>query len=102
MKIFDPNDADTWPLNMQLSEVAQVLRFKDAQVIRGMTEMPEADGGLPCLIVGAGKRRTRLVRRDDLVAFMARTTVGGLNGAVPIKSRTRKAAPMPMITFLDM
>lgn len=88
--VFSPNDAkkmipasvidlsapETWPVLMELAEVAQALRYDDEDTVRDITNMPVDEGGLRYLSIGAGrKRRKRLVLKVDLLEFLSRNSV---------------------------
>jgi hypothetical protein len=75
MKGFKPNDFETWPVLLELTEVAVVLRYKNHRTIRALTNRPPEDGGLQYVEVGAGKRKKRMVHRDDLAEFVGRRLI---------------------------
>jgi hypothetical protein len=82
MSDFDPKNPDSWPLWLELKEVAQVLRYRDVGSVRALTDKAVSLGGLPYRKEG----RRRVVSRADLLAYMNR----------PIENATvRVAAPKP-------
>jgi hypothetical protein len=56
---FIPHNPETWPSNMELPEVAQVLRYQDQNSIWELTNIPMEEGGLRYLSLGSGKVRKR-------------------------------------------
>lgn len=74
--VIDLRAPEAWPAVMELAEVAIVLRYADEDTVRDLTDLPFDEGGLRYISIGAGrKRRKRLVRKGDLLDFMARNSV---------------------------
>jgi hypothetical protein len=53
--IFNPSDPETWAVNMELSEVAQVLRYQDQNSVWELTNIPVEEGGLRYLRLAQGR-----------------------------------------------
>lgn len=74
--VIDLSAPETWPVLMELAEVAQALRYDDEDTVRDITNVPVDEGGLRYLSIGAGrKRRKRLVLKVDLLEFLSRNSV---------------------------
>lgn len=65
---FNPKDPDTWPLLLELKEVAKVLRYKDVDSVRALTDKAVSVGGLGWVREG----RRRMVKKESLLAYMNR------------------------------
>ncbi len=85
---FNPNDPDTWPLRLTLSEVAKVLRYKDVDSIRALTDKPVTLGGLPYRKEG----RRRMVSKPDLLMYLNRPADNAKVEAPQSKPTRRKSA----------
>lgn len=91
--VIDLRAPEAWPAVMELTEVAVVLRYADEDTVRDLTDLPFDEGGLRYISIGAGrKRRKRLVRKVDLLDFMARNSVTPTRPEV-VKPKRRKPEP---------
>lgn len=57
---------------MSFEQVARILHYKDTGTVRRLTNLHPDAGGLPYVEFGCGRRKMRLVRREDLIAFIER------------------------------
>jgi hypothetical protein len=90
---IDLRAPEAWPAVMELAEVAIVLRYADEDTVRDLTDLPFDEGGLRYISIGAGrKRRKRLVRKGDLLDFMARNSVTPTRPEIA-KPKRRKPEP---------
>jgi hypothetical protein len=72
---------------MELSEVAQVLRYQDQNSVWELTNIPVEEGGLRYLRLGAGKvRKRRLIAKSELLDFVSRNQVGRTPKATVVSS----------------
>jgi hypothetical protein len=93
---FDPKDPETWPLWLELKEVAQVLRYRDVDSVRALTNKPVSAGGLAYRKEG----RRRMVSKLDLHSYMNRP-IENATVQVPAPRRFRKpVAPVGRKSFL--
>jgi hypothetical protein len=95
---FDPNDPDAWPLRLTLSEVAKVLRYRDVDSVRALTDKPVTLGGLPYRREG----RRRMVSKADLLAYMNRPADNAKVEPPKVKPTRRKPASTSYRGFLQM
>ncbi|WP_445502548.1 hypothetical protein [Microvirga sp. G4-2] len=84
---FDPKDPDTWPLLLELKEVAKVLRYKDVDSVRAITKKPVNLGGLAYRKEG----RRRMVGKEDLLAYINRP-IANARATEPTPKQMRRSA----------
>jgi hypothetical protein len=93
---FNPNDPNTWPLRLELKEVAKVLRYKNVDSIRALTNKPVTLGGLGYVREG----RRRMVSKGSLLAYMNRP-IENAQVPAPAPKQTRKpTAPVGRKSFM--
>jgi hypothetical protein len=93
---FNPKDPNTWPLWLELKEVAKVLRYKDVDSVRAITNKPVTLGGLAYRKEG----RRRMVSKEDLIAYMNRP-IANARVPTPAPKQTRKpSAPVGRKSFM--